>query len=514
MSDAAGDLVLAVDLGTGGPKVGLVTVRGEIVWWEHTPVPTHAGPGGEQTQDAEQWWQVVRESVRRAAGSADLSRVVAVSVTGQWASTVPVDEQGRPVGPCVLWSDTRGAPYSRAAVGGPVSGYAPKPLATWLRRSGGIPTVSGDDPVGHILFLQHEQPDVVARARWLLEPVDYLTMRFTGVPAASHASMTGAWLTDNRSLATLAYDDVLVRATGVDASRLPPLVATGSVVGPVSPVGGRGARPPADGRRRHRPARPALGRRRCGCDRPGGAARLDRHHGLDQRAGAAQEERPAADAGLGPGPGQRVVPPRQQPGVRRPQPAVVARRGRPRRSATTTCWRRRRPRLPGAGGVVFTPWLTGERSPVDDRNARAGFHGIGGGTTRGHLTRAVLEGVALNATWLLGAAEKFVGSRLDDIRLVGGGARSDLWCQILADTSDRSIVRVTDPWLAGLRGASLFAALTLGAVDRGEVRGLVPTDEPFRPDPRRRATYDALVRELPKLYAAQKGFFRRRSARG
>ena len=139
---------------------------------------------------------------------------------------------------------------------------------------------------------------------------------------------------------------------------------------------------------------------------------------------------------------------------------------------------------------------------------------IGGGATRGDLTRAVLEGVALNATWLLGAAEKFVGSRLDDIRLVGGGARSDLWCQILADTSDRSIVRVTDPWLAGLRGASLFAALTLGAVDRGEVRELVPTDEPFRPDPRRRETYDALVRELPKLYASQKGFFRRTSARG
>jgi len=110
-----------------------------------------------------------------------------------------------------------------------------KRLATWLRRSGGIPAVSGDDPVGHMLFLQHDQPEVVARARWLLEPVDYLTMRFTGVPAASHASMTGAWLTDNRSLATLAYDDVLVRATGVDASRLPPLVATGSVVGTLSP---------------------------------------------------------------------------------------------------------------------------------------------------------------------------------------------------------------------------------------------------------------------------------------
>ncbi len=438
---------------------------------------------------------------------------MAVSVTGQWASTVPVDEEGRPVGPCVLWSDTRGAPYSRAAVGGPVSGYAPKPLATWLRRSGGIPTVSGDDPVGHILFLQHERPEVVSRARWLLEPVDYLTMRFTGVPAASHASMTGAWLTDNRSLATLAYDDVLVRATGVDASRLPPLVATGSVVGTLSPsVAEDLGLPPTAVAVTGLPDlhSAAVGAGAIGLGEPHASigttawisapvprkkTDLLRHAGLASRAWTTRRT--------------------SSPTTRSP-PAATCSGG-----ATSVA-----PDLgyddllaeaaatpPGAGGVVFTPWLTGERSPVDDRNARAGFHGIGESTTRGHLTRAVLEGVALNATWLLGAAEKFVGSRLDDIRLVGGGARSDLWCQILADTSDRSIVRVTDPWLAGLRGASLFAALTLGAVDRAEVRGLVPTDEPFRPDPRRRATYDALVRELPKLYAAQKGFFRRRSAR-
>ncbi len=85
---------------------------------------------------------------------------------------------------------------------------------------------------------------------------------------------------------------------------------------------------------------------------------------------------------------------------------------------------------------------------------------------------------------------------------------------MLADATDRTIVRVTDPWLAGLRGAALFAALATGHLQRDEVRGLVPTDEPFRPDPRNRATYDALVRELPKLYAAQRGFFRRSARQG
>ena len=104
----------------------------------------------------------LRVRTPRRSAAVDASRVVAVSVTGQWASTVPVDEAGRPVGPCVLWSDTRGAPYSRAAVGGPVSGYAPKPLATWLRRSGGIPDTSGADPVGHMLLPAAR----AARGRW------------------------------------------------------------------------------------------------------------------------------------------------------------------------------------------------------------------------------------------------------------------------------------------------------------------------------------------------------------
>jgi xylulokinase len=513
MSDEPADLVLAIDQGTGGPKVGFVTVRGEVLWWEHTPVPTYAWSGGGRTQDAEHWWTVIGDSVRRGVAAVDSSRVVAVSVTGQWASTVPVDEEGHPVGECVLWSDTRGAPYSAKLVGGPVSGYAPKPLAVWLRRSGGIPTPSGADPVGHMLFLQHECPEVLTRARWLLEPVDYLTMRFTGVPAASHASMTGAWLTDNRSLTTLAYDDVLVRLAGVDGSRLPPLVATGSVVGPVLPEVAAALGIPAT-------AVAVTG--------------LPDLHSAAVGAGAIEPRQPHASIGTTGWISAQV--PRKKTDLLRQQASVpgldnasyLLANNQESAGRNLQWWRdtmapdvtyetlldEAAATPPGAGGVVFTPWLTGERSPVDDRNARAGFHGLGEMATRGHLTRAVLEGVALNTNWLLGAAERFTGGPFDELRLIGGGARSDLWCQVLADVTDRRIVRVTDPWLAGLRGAALFAALALGQVERSGLRDLVPTDPPFRPDPRHRAPYDALAREVPKLYAAQKGFFRRMAARG
>ena len=103
-----------------------------------------------------------------------------MSCTGQWASTVPVDEAGEPVGPCLMWLDTRGARRSREAIGGPLMGYSPRALATWVRHTGGVPSPFGGDPVSHMLHLERDEPDIAAAARWYLEPVDYLTMRFTG----------------------------------------------------------------------------------------------------------------------------------------------------------------------------------------------------------------------------------------------------------------------------------------------------------------------------------------------
>ena len=212
--------VLAVDLGTGGPKVGLVSLAGAIAWHEHRPVATRTGPDGESTQDADEWWDLIRDSARRALGSGvvDPGRVVAVSCTGQWASTVPVDAEGMPVGPCQLWSDTRGGPHSREVIAGAVAGYDPVALVRWIRHSGGAPSTSGADPIGHILHLERDEPDVARASCWYLEPVDYLSMRFTGRAAATPASMAGAWLTDNRRPAVLAYDPELVLASAVRSS--------------------------------------------------------------------------------------------------------------------------------------------------------------------------------------------------------------------------------------------------------------------------------------------------------
>jgi len=517
-------LVLAVDLGTGGPKVGLVTLTGRILWWEHLPVTTTYGPGGAATQDANHWWDLVVGATRRGLADTGTARddVVAVGVTGQWASTVPVDAAGVPVGDCVMWMDTRGAPYSRAVVGGHVQGYGAKALTTWIRRSGGVPAVSGDDPVGHMLHLDRDRPDIAARARWYLEPVDHLCMRFTGVAAASHMSMTAAWLTDNRRLDLLEYDARLVALAGVDPTRLPPLVPSGSVIGPVtaavadelgiSPAAqvvtgmpdlhgaavGSGCVLPHEAHvsigttawvscplgtkktdvRRQLASVPGLG------DRVGAGGYLLGNN--QESAGRCLEWFRDAVA-VGPD------------GERPSYPEITA------LAATAPA---------GAGGVIFTPWLGGERSPVDDRSARGGFHNVAIATTHADLARAVLEGVGLNLRWLLEAADHFTGRRLDPVRIIGGGAQSDLWCQIVADSCDRTVERVADPLLAGLRGAALGAGLALGELVPGQVRALVPADAVFRPDRSHRATYDRLFAELPRLYHAERGMFRRLNGHG
>ncbi|HEU4980869.1 MAG TPA: FGGY family carbohydrate kinase, partial [Solirubrobacterales bacterium] len=226
---------LAVDLGSGALKVGAVSLAGEVTAVAEAEIETERPVPGAAVQDASLWWERIRELSSEVLAGIPAERVVAVSCTGQWASTVPVDADGIPVGRCVTWLDTRGARYSREVVGGPVMGYAPGAIAAWIRRTAGVPSPHGGDPVSHMLFIDREEPEVAAAARWYMEPVDYLTMRFTGPAAATHASMSAAWLTDNRHLDRLEYDAGLVRRAGLDIEKLPPLVETGSVVGGVLP---------------------------------------------------------------------------------------------------------------------------------------------------------------------------------------------------------------------------------------------------------------------------------------
>lgn len=508
--------VLAVDLGSSVLKVGAVSLAGRVGAVEQKTLDSQQLPGGVAVQDAEAWWTAIREAARRVVAAVGAERTVAVSCTGQWSSTIPVDASGEPVGPCLMWLDTRGAEHARRVVGGPLMGYSPRALLLWVRHTGGVPSPHGGDTVSHMLHLEHDEPELAATARWYMEPVDYLTMRFSGRAAATLASMCGAWLTDNRRLGHLEYDRRLVRRAGLDAAKLPPLLATGSLVGTVRPE-----------------VAAELG---LGSEVQVVTGTPDLHSGA-LGTGAAGEGEPhmtisttswislpvarkktdathsiATVPGLDAS-GYLVVNNQESAGMclRWLREQALADGGDAPSFEKLIALAATAP--PGAGGVLFTPWIAGERSPVDDRRARGGWHNVSATTTGADLVRALLEGVALNSRWLHAAVERFARQRVDGIRLFGGGAVSDLWCQIHADVMDRTFERVADPLHTNLRGAALFAAMALGAVRRDEVRDLVAVDRVFEPDPRNRAVYDRLYAEFPGLYKAQRRMFARLNGR-
>ena len=513
-------LVLAVDLGTGGPKIGFVSVTGRVAWQDHVQLQTRWLDGGGAVQDAGEWWAVIADKVRRVLANGDVPAgdVIAVCITGQWASTVPVGADGLPVGDCIMWQDHRGIRLVRERIGGPVAGYAPRALATWVRRTAGIP--GGNDPIGHMLTLATHHPDVAAAARWYLEPVDYLAMRFTGVAAATHASMTAWWLTDNRRLDHLAYDGDLVRRAGVDGDKLPPLVPTGSVVGAVrddvaDDLGlPRGVQVVAGVPDLHAAA---IGSGSIGegqahmalsttswISLPVPSKKTDVIHGMASIPGFDGGYLLANNHDT-----SGLCLQWLRDGVVDSDDGLFPAKGCTFDDLTALA----AASPPGARRVLFTPWLEGERTPVSDSHLRGGFHNLSLTTTRADLVRAVLEGVAYNDHWLHGYVERFAKRTLDPIRMVGGGAQSDLWCQIHADVMDRTIEQVADPLHAQLRGVAILAGMSLGLVDRSEVRDLVGVARTFTPDPANRAVYDRLSAELPRLYRSQRKMFRRLNRR-
>ncbi len=509
MSEVVGRWVLAIDLGSTGLKVGAVTEDGTIVASVAHELSTTFTEDGGVEQDPHDWWRLICAATRHLLDDGRLAaeHLLAIGTTGQYASTVPVDAEGRPVGPCLMWADDRGARWSARAVGGPAAGYRPTSLLPWLRYTGGLPSPGGADPTGHALYLRHARPELYARTATLLEPVDYIGLRLTGRAAATPASMVASWLTDNRPGAALRYVPSLVRRAGRDVDRLPELLPPGSVLGGLSAE-----------------AADQLG---LVADVPVVTGVPDLH-AAHIASGAVADY--AAHVTISTTSWVSCAVPFKKtdvlhqiasvPGIRPGQYLVIN-----NHETAGVCLQWLRDGVlgstydelvelaatapAGSGGVLFTPWLKGERSPVDDRSLRASFVNVSLDTDRSHLVRAVLEGVAHNMRWLVEVADRFAGRRLDPIRILGGGAQSDLWCQIHADVLGRRVERVDDPQIAQLRGVALYALLALGEVTLDEAAGRATASRVFEPGPASTSVYQPMHAEFTRLYGRLKGVHHR-----
>ncbi len=519
--------VLAVDLGTGGPKVAVISATGRIVAHAFERVGIQLDEDGSAEQLPQEWWDAIVGSAQRALAESDVDpdKVVGVGCTAQWSGTVAVGADGVAIGPSIIWMDSRGAAAVRSTVRGAlnVQGYGASKLTRWVRRTGGIPSLSGKDPVGHIHFLRQERPEVYAATAVFLEPVDYLNLRLTGLARASHDSITVHWVTDNRDINAVAYDDGLFDLAGLERGRLPELVPTGSILGGLSP------RAAAElGLLAGTPVVSGTGDLHSAAVGSGAVADLDGHlyigtsswiscHVPFKKTDALTNVA-SIPSGI---PGRYLVADEHETGgacltwlrdnLLFPDDTLGS-SGAPddffdRLNAMAAG-------VPqGARGVLFTPWLNGERTPVDDHTIRGGFHNLSLSSTRSDMVRAVFEGVAFNSAWLLGAVEKFCKRRFDSLAFIGGGANSDLWSQIHADVMGRTIHQIADPLQANVRGAGLLTLLALGRISLADIPATVAIKASYEPDRDAGARYAPVLEEFINLYKETKGIHKRLNGR-
>ena len=520
--------VLTIDLGTSGPKVALFTMNGNFVDGDFTPVELKLLPDGGAEQSPDAWWRGIIAGAQRTMSRAGVGAgdVAAVAVTSQWSGTVPVDREGDPLHDAIIWMDSRGADDVKRAVGGAVrlQGYEPRKLRTLIKLTGGAPALSGKDPIAHILWFRRAHPDL-ARATWkYLEPKDWLNLKLTGRCASTYDSIALHWITDNRDPARIDYDPALMKLFGVDRAQFPDLVPATSVLGPLrdsvaSELGVPAGIPVVGGTPDLQSAAIGSGAVRdfeghlyvgtsswLTCHVP--FKKTDLFHGVASLPSPlpgkyyVADEQEVAGASLNwlrdnvifPGDALRQSPVPDDFYTLLDDVAATA--------------------PPGSNGVIFTPWLNGERTPVDDHRLRGGWHDLSLQTTRADLVRSVLEGVAYNSRWLLGCVERFTGKRFASLNFIGGGAQSRLWCRVMADVLDRPIRQVENPIRANARGAAALAALALRQATINDIARSVPIVETFTPDPSTRPVYDELFREFRAVHKQTKGIYKRLNPHG
>lgn len=437
-------LLLGIDIGTSSTKVVVMDAAGATCAEASEPYPVHTPRAGWVESAPDDWWDAVVTAVRQATASL-AAPVVSVGVVGQMHGVVLTTVAGEPVRPALLWADARAEDELQA--------FAALD-SDRLARLGNpvVPGMAGPS----LLWLRANEPDAYKTARWALQPKDWLRMQLTGQAVAEPSDASATLLYD------LPDDDWawwLIDELGLLGELFAPLQPSSATAGGLTERAAEALHLPA---------------------------------GLPVATGAADTAAAALGSGLldpgtiqvTVGSGGQVLAPLDQPEVDRTRRTHTYRAAAPQRwyamAATLNAglaleWVRQVLGVdwdtlygeagsiaPGADGVRFLPYLSGERTPHLDPAARGAWSGLAKDHGRPHLLRAALEGVAFALRDCVTAiTERGIGEADDALRIAGGGTREPAWRQLLADVLRRRLVAVETP-NASARGAALLAGVATG----------------------------------------------------
>jgi xylulokinase len=455
--------LVGLDVGTSGVKAVAVSTTGEVLARAERGYPLSTPQPGWCEQDPEDWWA----ATQAALGDLDVEPA-AVGFSGQMHGLVALDEHDRPLRPAILWNDQRtGAECAEieARIG----------VERLIELTGNRALTGFTAP--KLLWLRRHEPDVYARIRRILLPKDYVRLRLTGEHATDVADASGTLLFDVRRR---AWSDDVLELLELPASWLPPVHESTEIAG----AGDQAAGALGMGIDRAGPLSVVLGTSgvvfaALPAYRPDAEARLhvfchavpETWHAMGVMLSAAGSLRWLRDQVVG-GSYEEL-------------------------SLEAARW------PPGTEGLVFQPYLAGERTPHSDPNARGAFVGLSLRHERGALVRAVLEGVAYGLRDSLELL-RALGVDAERGRVSGGGARSALWLRIVASVLGLPLERTAASEEGAAFGAALLGGVATGVfADAAEaVASCVHVTDRIEPDPAWQAVYEDGYARFRMLYPA------------
>ena len=515
--------ILAVDLGTSGCKSAIITITGKVLGWEFIEVPLHVLPNGGAEQDPRDWWNAFLLTSRKLISKnlVNVEDIRAICCSTQGEGTVAVDRDGNALMNCVMWMDMRGASHLKKITGGfpELAGYDAAKLIRWINLTGGAPSLTGKDPAAHMLFIRDERPEIYEMTYKFLNVLDYMNLCLSGRFVATPDSILTSWVTDNRDSANVKYSPILVKNSGIDAAKFPEIVPCDAVIGELKPevaesLGLKAGVKVVAGAIDTTSA--AIGSGAVG-DYEGhlyiGTSSWIAAHVPFKKTDIASSL--ASVPCAIPGKYLMIIMQTTAGGnLTFLRDKILYHKDELMRDEhVPDVYRimdRIAERVPaGSHGVIYAPWIYGERSPVEDSSVRASIFNLSLENSREDIIRAFLEGVALNTRWMLAPAEKFLGRKLEALNFVGGGAKSTIWCQIFADVMNIKIRQVKDPIEVNARGAAFIAAEALGLLKFEDLKRNVEYESEFTPNPANRAIYDKIFGEFVKYYQQTKDIYKR-----
>jgi len=514
--------ILAYDHGTSGVKTALVSVYGEVIDLavEHTPVYFKDQVGAEQKP--EDWWKAIINTSKEllAKELVPIEDIVAVSCSSQWSGTIPVDQDGNNLMNAIIWMDARGARILKEKVFKgliKISGYPLRDVIRFIYKTGGAPGLSGKDPIAHILFIKYEYPEIYEKTYKFLDCIDYLNLKFSGKFAASSTSIILHWVTNNRNIHNIHYDESLLKRFKLDGKKLPEIRSPISILGNIEAE-------IADELGLSRDVKITMGAPDLQSAVIGSGAIEDYHgHIYIGTSSWVLSHVPFKKTDITHNiasipsaiPGKYFVVNEQETAgacltFLRDNIFYSEDKDKFGDPDVYPAFDERVSKVPpGSNGLIFTPHLYGERTPVEDHKIRGNLFNISLTTTKNDIIRAAFEGVAFNSRWVLKYVEKFIRRKMDPLNIIGGGAKSDEWCQIYANVMNRTIRRVKNPIQANARGTAFLSSIAMGYITFQDIPSLIQFSKTFTPDPEIVRIYNYIFKEFLALYKNNKAAYHR-----